>query len=495
MQQAIGYCRRSDAKQENNHSIEIQMMSIKDAAKRFNVEIVEFYVDDAVSAYAYNAKERLAMKRLKDRVINDHNIKVVLFYDESRISRQIDDFVNDVFSEIKELRSDVIFYSTDSSTQKAWDPNDFETMLQLLLANEESTKKSSRAMDSQKNALRKNKPVRPGSKAPYGFTKEGNTLVHNDQAPIVYFIFHMASYGYSEEQIAQYLNRAEIPSPSNGLWAPSSINMIVTKRVYVGDLEWYVRKNRRNGARSDSTQISLFPAIYEPIIPLDLWALVQELKMEKKTTKRKMNSQYILQGLLKCGHCFEILNHKNYTPGKAKKQYANYSCESCGYRMDSRDVEERIVKMIAKDWEIHPDDFVRQASGMLKDWIKSLEKEISTKGKYLQYAEAESKNTPLSPEINDSIEAVHQLINDKEKLKTQISLFLSTEDVIWKTRFGDKIDIQSLNTTERRTFLFQIVEEVQIRKNANGGFTPKIVYRETPFIYYNKVMKPSEETL
>ncbi|WP_179123170.1 recombinase family protein [Ferroacidibacillus organovorans] len=494
MQRAVGYCRRSDKKQEGNHSVEIQKMSMEAAAVRLGIEIDEFFIDDAVSAFAYNASERSEMKRLKSRVINDLSISVVLFYDESRVSRQVTDFVNEIYTEIKELRPDVKFYSADGSSHKEWDPNDPITIINFVLANEESSKKSSRAIDSQKIVLNKDVPTRPGAKPPYGMMKEGDTLVHNDQAPIVYLIFHLASWGYSEDQIAQCLNRAEIPSPSNGLWASSSINMILSKRIYLGDLEWYVRKGRKNGARSNSAQISMFTDVYEPIIPLDLWTLVQELKTEKRTTKRKMNSRHTLQGLLKCGHCHSTFLHKNYTPAKSEKQYVIYKCESCGYRLESKVVEEQIIEKISMDWGIHPNWFLQQAHKMLEGWVRLLEGEISNYKNRLQQAEAYLKSTHLNPEIEDSIEAVRQLIAEKEKLQTQISLLLSKDEVLWRTRFGDQINLQLLNTTELRTVLFQIVEVVQIRRNARGDVMPNIVYRVTPFTNLNIVMNHSKGT-
>jgi len=230
--EAVAYLRRSDNRQKDNHSFEIQKAEILRAAELRGYTIVRWFEDDGVSAFRRRASQRPGMAALLSYVLSDA-CDAIFFYDESRISRQVTDFVAEVWEEIGSIKPDVKFFSASSDDDREWDPNDLQTQLRLVLAGEESAVKSRRAVDAQRMFLTADGPKRPGSKAPFGFDQVGHLLVANDDAPVAYFIFHLASWGYSDERVAKILNDAHFPAPSGGEWDRTHIYLFAMNRDYV----------------------------------------------------------------------------------------------------------------------------------------------------------------------------------------------------------------------------------------------------------------------
>ncbi|MER2000620.1 MAG: recombinase family protein, partial [Lysinibacillus sp.] len=89
---AVGYIRWSDEKQNSGHSYAIQEQAIILKAKNLGFEGVVIFVEAARSAYHYSVEKRKKMKALKEFVSINTNANVVIFYDESRVTRAITDF-------------------------------------------------------------------------------------------------------------------------------------------------------------------------------------------------------------------------------------------------------------------------------------------------------------------------------------------------------------------------------------------------------------------
>ena len=73
-------------------------------------QIVARFSDEGVSAYRRRASQRPGMQEMVDYVLKNE-CEAVFFYDESRITRQVTDFVLEVWEEIGLRKPDVKFFS------------------------------------------------------------------------------------------------------------------------------------------------------------------------------------------------------------------------------------------------------------------------------------------------------------------------------------------------------------------------------------------------
>src|SRR5690606_30325543 len=133
-------------------------------------------------------------------------VDAIIFYDESRVTRQIYDFTEDIYYPIKKQYPHVKFFSTQSVGE--WDPRDPIVQAKLVFAQEESFIKSKRAKDAQSSLL--TDQMRPGARAPVGYDLVNGVLEVNVEAPIVSFIFDCASWGHSNAAIASFLNENNV---------------------------------------------------------------------------------------------------------------------------------------------------------------------------------------------------------------------------------------------------------------------------------------------
>lgn len=203
---ATAYLRYSDKKQDGNHSLEIQKSQIQLLADRENLEIIEWRADKATSAFHNNISKREGIQLILEDI--EKGAEAIYFYEESRITRSITDFYNDVYFPIKNQYPSVRFFSTQ--TDGEWNPDDPIVQAKLVFAAEESEIKSVRAKDAQKNLLSREQPKRPGSRVPAGYDMKDGVLFPNEDAKTVELIFYLASLGHSHDVIAEYLNKCKI---------------------------------------------------------------------------------------------------------------------------------------------------------------------------------------------------------------------------------------------------------------------------------------------
>lgn len=107
---AVAYLRYSDKKQDGNNSLAIQKSQIQQLAERENLEIIEWRADKATSAFHNNVSKREGIQLLLEDIAN--GAEAICFYEESRITRSITDFYNDIYIPIKQQYPHVKFFST-----------------------------------------------------------------------------------------------------------------------------------------------------------------------------------------------------------------------------------------------------------------------------------------------------------------------------------------------------------------------------------------------
>ena len=237
LKKASAYLRYSDKKQDGNNSLAIQKSQIQLLAERENLHIANWREDKATSAFHNNIRKREGIQLIFEDIEN--GAEAICFYEESRITRSITDFYNEVYINIKQQYPHVKFFSTQGEGE--WNPDDPIVQAKLVFAAEESEIKSVRATDAQTNLLNRENPKRPGARTPLGYDMEYGVLHPNKDAIVVELIYYLASWGHSHSIIAQFLNQCAIITEKIMFWNSSTIGYILSNRVYSGDLAWNVR--------------------------------------------------------------------------------------------------------------------------------------------------------------------------------------------------------------------------------------------------------------
>lgn len=482
---AVEYDRFSDQKQFGNHSLELQHEAILRAAEVHGYQIVARFTDEGVSAYRRRASQRQGMKDMVDYVLQN-DTEAVFFYDESRITRQVTDFVLEVWEEIGRGKPDVKFFSASQGDDREWDPEDLQTQLRLVLASEESAVKSRRALDSQRMMLNSPHPKRPGARSPYGFDMIDGILYPNHDAAIVYFMFFLASWGYADEQISHVLNEAMVPSPGGGTWNASSVNLILNHKAHLGHLPWNVRKSAGNSARKPDQQISLFEDVHEAVVPPSLWEMVHGLRRLKKERGLKFRTSNILDGIAMCKSCGVLVKPKDQSPSGAKGRYIKYQCPACGNKVSAEELHKVVLARVAQDWTGRKltMNFEKHAKTLLYKWLKLLDAEKESLLEAKERATYELQKGDLPNDLVRSFQIALNHVNERMRniqvLEKRI-MALQDDPAFIKSfgRFESGV-FEQLSDVEKRAFLMAVVESVKI----TFGSTIRIVleYRLSPYV-------------
>ncbi|MEH7383318.1 recombinase family protein [Bacillus sp. JJ1533] len=208
---AVVYVRWSGADQSLKHSLDIQLNAVMIKARTLGYDVLVLFIDVETSAYHNEAIKRKEMVKLKEFVLRNSNVDALIFWKDSRVSRQIYDFPLQILMPIKSLRPELKVYSTDLEGE--WDLNNPLVQLHATMNHQDSEQKSSISKEYQIGKLKSGE--RPEGRPPYGydFNKEDGVYSRNEYSYIVIFIFYLYYHGYSEETICEILERSGITTP------------------------------------------------------------------------------------------------------------------------------------------------------------------------------------------------------------------------------------------------------------------------------------------
>jgi len=502
---AIGIARRSDIKQQQNASIETQSEEIQSRAKLEGYEVIEIFIDDANSAYHKLVTARKAMNDLLEAALAEElNVEAIFFYEESRLSRQFYDFTLFIHDIIKQQKPHIKFFST--CTLGEWDPYNLMSVMKFAHAAKESSMKSTRAIDGQNRVLRNQE--RPGSKVPYGYKLvypstdqeslskiKGEQIIHPETSQIVKFIFHLASWGHSQQSIADLLNEASISSPRGKCWNSGTIDYILYNDQYLGHLPWNIRKSRNTTRKKQRGEYDLIYNHHEPIINVHLWQMThQTIELHKQNGKNN-SSHFVLRGILYCKKCDQSLIAKNETPKGSKRSYLVYRCPTCRQRLSADDIHNEMQKELSAKFlttlAIMENNTL--AALITKRQLKIIEHRdaISTKLKEIQFKEEFLMNQPEKASISNwhSISSIGELKlkRDLDKANTyieHINLFL---EGIQSNQALSLLNLESLSNIELRTLILVLFKRITV--DFDNGRLLYVDYRLTPFTQIDRYLE------
>jgi site-specific DNA recombinase len=484
---AIAIIRRSSHNQKKNHSLEDQEKEIRARALLEGYELVEIIVEDAISAFKNTVIDRAGMKKLLEMALDESlNIEAVLFYHESRLTRQFEDFFLFIYREIKEVKPEMKFFKV--SEMGEWDPFSLSAVLNSAQSAIESMNKSKNSKKKQMLFLEELK--RPGSSRPFGYTYKGKYEQIPDpyESRIVQLIFFMATWGYSQGKIAESLNELAINSPNNKKWNGKTIDYILNNPQYLGHLPWNVGSRTNTSRKNISGEYDLIENHHTPIISPVLWILAHQTIEKHKLSGGNNDTPYILRDLLVCSSCNQKMRTKDTSPSNSKKRYMYYVCPNCKGKVDVTVLNDVIIQDLAEKLRMREAYTKNEITLMLSNKLKVV-KEIYTNFinqlKLVDYKMNLVGVSKISAEDWSYVLKISKSHITKE-MKEAASIIEQIHAILQDTAEPDlknimaKLDINNFTRTELRTLCLINFKEIRIDLKKNKHVS--LEYMLFPFI-------------
>lgn len=219
MKRVVAYVRVSSASQVDNTSIEVQIEKIQLHCKLHDIELVQIYRDEGISAKSI---EREAYSDMLEFIRNkDNEIHSVIAYKSDRVHRSLKNlliFIEDVLNPLKIGFLSVTEQFDTSSPQGM-------LFLQMLGSFSEFERKIINER-TKSGRVKKGKDERySGGRVPFGYKLiDSDTLIiDSDEAAIIKDIFKMRCKGKTYTSIGNRFNMSK-----------QRVRYIVNNKIYVG---------------------------------------------------------------------------------------------------------------------------------------------------------------------------------------------------------------------------------------------------------------------
>lgn len=404
-------------------SIDTQVEMCINKAHSLGLFNIEVYKENGASGEDINRPE---LDRLRKDVA-DGLISHVICVHPDRLSRDMTDKLI-ICREFERKNVELIFCDTE---YKNTPEGQLFFNLQSAIAQYELSMIRKRTSRGRLKAVEKQKKVMPMRCPPFGYDLVDSKLVINEEeAKIVRQIY--------DWYVNQHLTLREIGNRLVGLgvlpkrkesknWHQSSINRILTNEVYIGIYRYNRRKSKKikgektkNGnpkrtyeLRDESEWISVeVPAI----IDRGLFELAQEQRKKNLTNAGNVKHEYLLKGLIRCGHCGRIWNGTTYQGRKNKQtgQKEIYRCYRCPNK-NPRKYGEGVHKCQAPTLR----------ADRLENYIWNLILQVMTdKDSIIQVNESLDKP---NDQVKAMIEIIEGRIREKEKEREKVKIMFRRE--------------------------------------------------------------------
>ena len=319
------YLRLSKEDIQENNSIEAQRMITTEYAKKQGFTIVEEYEDNG---YSGMLDSRPALNRMIVDIITN-KINMVIVKDISRLTRDKNKtgYYTEVFFPDNDVRYISVTEMIDSGERYEID----DSIMLRGIVNQYYVADMSKKIKSVKTNLKKEGYFVEHS-VPYGYKKDNEekykVLIDENVAENVKLIFSMYLQGYSQGKIAKHLTSLNIDTPKTykgekaaiNEWRNDTIGRILKDPFYTGKIiinkyvnDYRIKKTKKT-PRKDWIMVD---GKHEPLISNEDFNLVQKM-LQDNFSKPKQEYNYLLKGLVYCGHCKSRMQYKYRTRTKIR---------------------------------------------------------------------------------------------------------------------------------------------------------------------------------
>lgn len=464
----VGYARFSSSMQREE-SITAQKRYMMMYAKRNNMEVIDWYCDEAKSAKTVNRPE---FQRMINDAKNNPEFKAVLVHKTDRFSRNLSDSIQ-YKKLLEEYGVQVIFVN------ERFEDNPESHLLYHIMGSVNQFYNENLAREVMKGLKENAYQCKfTGGRPPLGYDvdKDLKLVINEKEAEAVRLIFEMSAegYGYGETidklNILGYKTKKGLPFVKNSLYEILKNEKYKGTYIFNRSCSANALNKRNNHRRKPEEEIIRIENGCPAIVSSGLWHRANAVKKATRSSFTNAKNTYLLTGLIHCGECGgkfhgNIRYNKNNTNlvyrCSAKKN--KRKCESKEIRCEYLDsfVIDKFVEFFFND------DNIKVITKQLNEqYSKSC---ISD----LEYNEAKSTLKILEKSRNNLVEAIAKTgINDimSDKIKEY-------EEQIKKTaEFIQKYEKQKID---------RVIPEDEVREQINHlkdyFYNPKNIIR-TKFV-------------
>ncbi len=232
MKKVVSYLRISSASQIDNTSIEMQNEKIELYCKLNNIELVNTYIDEGLSAKDSN---RPSYNKMLEFISNKENeIDAIIIYKADRIHRSLKNLMIMV-DYLQDINIGFISITEQFNTNTAQGL----LFLQMIGSFSEFERKLISERTHSGRVSKGSKNLFPGGRIPFGYNLiDNDTLrINDDEAAVIKEIFKLRSKGLSYEKIGNKFN-----------FTKQRTSYILSNPIYIGKYiyDGKIEKNKIN---------------------------------------------------------------------------------------------------------------------------------------------------------------------------------------------------------------------------------------------------------
>lgn len=414
---------RYSSDNQREESIEGQLRECKAFAEKNGIQIVDTYIDRALSARTDNRPTFQQMIKDSSKGLFD----VIIVWKLDRFARNRYDSAH--YKALLRKNGVKVISATELISDSA-EGILLESMLEGMAEyySAELSEKVVRGLTE--NAL---KCKYNGGTLPIGYTIDSEQYFQIDPitAPAVLDAFKHYAEGASMQDITDEMNIKGIRTKRGGKISISSVTRMLHNRKYIGEFKY-----------RDIIQPNGIPAI----VPQELFERVQERMAanKKAPAKHKAEDEYLLTTKLFCGKCQCFMVGESGTSHQKKKVHRYYKCVSVKNHKgcDKKTVRKEWIENIVVDY-IRRIIFDDELIEMLADKVMEMQGAENTTLPLLkkQYAETQRGIDNLLNAIQQGIltASTKQRMEDLEHQKSELSVQIMKEEMARPTLTKDQI--------------------------------------------------------
>ncbi|MFR6659518.1 MAG: recombinase family protein [Clostridia bacterium] len=321
------YLRLSKEDTNTNNSIEAQRDITINYAKAHDFTVVKEYVDNGWSGVL---DSRPALNRMIIDIIKKQ-INMVIVKDLSRLTRDKNKtgYYTEIFFPDNDVRLISVTEFIDSGERYEID----DTIMLRGIMNQSYVADISKKIKSVKTDMKKQgKYVEKN--VPYGYKKDDEdkykVVIDETVSDNVKLIYEMYLQGCSQGEIAKHLTKLKIDTPKKykgqnvtiNEWRNDSISRILKDPFYTGKMiinKMYTDYRTKKKYKTPKKEWIFKENTHEALISQEKFDNVQQM-LEEKFNKPQNEYEYLLKGLVYCGHCKSRMQYKYRTRSKIRNK-------------------------------------------------------------------------------------------------------------------------------------------------------------------------------
>ena len=521
------YTRVSTTMQIDGYSLDAQKTKMKAFCDYNEYEIAGEYEDAGKSGKSIEGRVSFN-QMMEDIKSGKDGVSYVLVFKLSRFGRN----AADVLATLQVMQDfGVNLICVEDGIDSSKDAG--KLMISVLSAVAEIERENIRVQTMEGRMQKAREGKWNGGFAPYGYSLiDGKLEVNEEEAVAIRMIFDQyVNTDLGANGIAKYLENHGIhkiarQNGKNPLFDAALIRRIIQNPVYSGKISYGRRRTEKvHGTRNEYRQVKkddylLVDGLHEALVSEEVWEQAQvkvaaQAKKYEKVNRDKREKIHLLSGILKCPVCgagmYGNKSIKKRKDGSNYKDFYYYGCKhrnmtrghKCDYKkqvheeMLDASVAEVISKLVsnpkfsdlicnkinmevdtsALDQEIENYKIQLRKLYHNKDTILSDMDSLDYEDKHYQRRKTDLENHLYK--TYDKIDDAEELLVSAKAKKRSLLADKITGDNIYKALiFFDKLYAQ-MNEVEKREFLSQLVDNVQIyeERKENGQWLKSIEFK------------------